>query len=72
MKIERFLECYANYSSKRSNTTRNTKYIDRSERLSENDILHCFPFVRTGWPDQSSCNEVSAINNDCPARSVYS
>ena len=72
MKIERFLECYANYSSKRSNATRNTKYIDRSERLSENDILHCFPFVRTGWPDQSSCNEASTINNDCPASSVYS
>ena len=42
-------------------TTRYAKYIDRSERLSENDILHCFPFVRTGRPDQSSCKRLPLL-----------
>ena len=30
------------------------------------------PFVRTGWQEQSSCQENSTINQEYPARSLYS
>ena len=33
-------------------------------------VLARLPFIRTGWPDQSSHQEDSTINHDYPVRSV--
>ena len=47
---------------------RNASKISRPVQNSQDAL----PFVRTGWPDQSSPKENSAINQDYPVISVYS